>query len=102
MVNEEEPSFPGGMSALARYLSENTKYPRISRDNGSTGTTIVLFTVEKDGSIANADVLKSSGDIYLDKEAIRVVSAMPKWSPGKQQGIPVPVKFTIPISFKLN
>lgn len=99
---EVQPSFPGGVSALYRFLSENLKYPRISRDNNSQGITIVRFIVEKDGSITNAEVLKSSGDIYLDKEAMRVVSTMPKWSPGMQGDRPVSVWFNLPINFRLQ
>lgn len=101
-ASEVQPSFPGGTQALLRFISENLKYPRISRENGSTGTTVVRFAVEKDGSIANAKVLKSSGDIYLDKEAIRVVSTMPKWSPGMQNHHPVRVWFNLPINFRLQ
>ena len=62
----------------------------------------ILSLLGQGGFVSDIEVLKSSGDVYLDKEAMRVVSTMPKWSPGKQQGNPVPVKFTIPISFKLK
>ena len=101
-VAEEQPEFPGGMKKLMEFLSKNIKYPRISRDNGSQGRAIVRFTVNTDGSIQDAEVVKSSGDIYLDKEAIRLVESMPKWIPGRQSGKPVRVKFTLPVNFRLQ
>ncbi|MBO5921174.1 MAG: energy transducer TonB [Bacteroidaceae bacterium] len=100
-VVEEQPEFPGGMKALMKYLQENRNYPKLSRDNNSQGRVFVRFIVNADGSIGNAEILKSSGDIYLDKEALRVVGCMPQWSPGKQAGKPVRVYFTIPVVFRL-
>ena len=101
-VVEENPEFPGGMKELAKYLRDNIDYPRISRDNNSQGRAFVQFTVNADGSIQDVEIIRSSGDIYLDKEAIRVVEAMPKWKPGKQQGKAVRVKFRLPINFRLQ
>ena len=101
-VVEEQPEFPGGMKVLAKYLSDNIHYPRISRDNYSQGRAFVQFTVNADGSIQDVEIIRSSGDIYLDKEAIRVVEAMPKWKPGKQQGKAVRVKFRLPVIFRLQ
>lgn len=101
-VVEQQPEFPGGMKALMKYLQENISYPRISRDNNSQGRAFIRFVVNADGSIQGVEVLKSSGDIYLDKEAVRVVSGMPKWSPGKQAGKPVRVFFTLPVVFRLQ
>ncbi len=101
-VVEEQPEFPGGMKALMKFLSNNIKYPRISRDNGSQGRVIVRFTVHSDGSIQDAEVVKSSGDVYLDKEAVRLVEIMPAWKPGYQSGKPVRVKFTLPVNFRLD
>ena len=101
-VAEEQPEFPGGMKKLMEFLSKNIKYPLISRDNGSQGRAIVRFTVNTDGSIQDAEIVKSAGDIYLDKEALRLVEIMPKWSPGRQSGKPVRVKFTLPVNFKLQ
>ena len=98
---EEQPEFPGGMKALMKYLADNIKYPRISRDNKSQGRAIVRFTVNVDGTISDAEVVRSTGDIYLDKEAIRVVEAMPKWEPGKENGKPVRMKYAMPINFRL-
>ena len=101
-VVEEQPEFPGGMKALMKYFSDNIKYPRVSRDNNSQGKTFVKFTVNTDGSIQDTEVIRSSGDIYLDKEAIRVIEAMPKWKPGRQLGKAVRVKFVLPVNFRLQ
>lgn len=99
---QENPEFPGGTAALTKYLVDNIKYPRISRDNGSQGRVFLRFIVNKDGSVTNVEVLKSSGDAYLDREAVRVVKSMPKWKPGRQRGKAVNVKYTLPVSFKLQ
>ena len=101
-VAEEQPEFPGGMKKLMEFLSKNIKYPLISRDNGSQGRAIVRFTVNTDGSIQDAEIVKSAGDINLDKEALRLVEIMPKWQPGREGGKPVRVKFTLPVNFKLQ
>ena len=100
-VVEEMPSFPGGMGALMSWLSQNIKYPVIAAENGVQGRVIVQFVVEKDGSVTDVHVAKSV-DPSLDKEATRVVKAMPKWNPGKQNGSAVRVKYTVPVSFKLQ
>ena len=100
-VVEQMPSFPGGMGALMSWLSQNIKYPVIAAENGVQGRVIVQFVVEKDGSITDVKVAKSV-DPSLDKEAARVVSAMPKWTPGKQNGSAVRVKYTVPVTFKLQ
>ena len=101
-VVEQQPEFPGGMQALMKFLRDNIQYPRISRENNSQGKTYVNFVVNTDGSIQDVDVMKSSGDVYLDKEALRVVKTMPKWNPGKQAGKAVRVRFTLPVSFRLQ
>ncbi len=101
-IVEDQPEFPGGMQALMKYLQENIKYPRISRENNSQGRTYVQFVVNTDGSIQDVTVMKSSSDVYLDKEAVRVVEGMPKWSPGMQAGKPVRVRFTLPVLFRLR
>jgi protein TonB len=90
------------MKALMKYFADNIKYPRVSRDNNSQGKTFVKFTVNTDGSIQDTEVIRSSGDIYLDKEAIRVIEAMPKWKPGRQLGKAVRVKFVLPVNFRLQ
>ena len=100
-VVEQMPSFPGGQAALMQWLSSNISYPVIAAENGVQGRVIVQFVVEKDGSITDVQVVKSV-DPSLDKEAARVVKAMPKWIPGKQNGAEVRVKYTVPVTFKLQ
>ena len=100
-VVEQMPSFPGGPSALFEYLSKNIKYPVVAEENGIQGRVIVSFVVERDGSITDVRVVKSV-DPSLDKEAVRVVKAMPKWIPGKQNGSAVRVKYTVPVTFRLQ
>jgi protein TonB len=100
-VVEKMPSFPGGNAAMMQYLSKNIKYPTISQENGVQGRVVVQFVVNKDGSIVDIKVLRGV-DPYLDKEAVRVVSAMPKWTPGEQRNKPVRVKYTLPVMFRLQ
>ena len=100
-VVEEMPDFPGGMKALMDYLSKNVKYPAEAHAIGAQGRVIVSFTVKKDGSIADTKVERSVNP-YLDKEAMRVIAAMPKWQPGKQRGEAVNVRFTVPVAFRLS
>ncbi|GCB34969.1 energy transducer TonB [Bacteroides faecalis] len=100
-VVEQMPEFPGGTAALMQYLNKNIKYPVIAQEQGTQGRVIVQFVVNKDGSIVDAQVVRSV-DPYLDKEAIRVINTMPKWTPGKQRGKPVRVKFTVPVAFRLT
>ena len=100
-VVEQMPSFPGGMGALMSWLSQNIKYPVIAAENGVQGRVIVQFVVEKDGSVTDVRVAKSV-DPSLDKEAQRVVKARSKWIPGKQNGSAVRVKYTVPVTFKLQ
>ena len=100
-VVEQMPSFPGGQSALLQFLSSNIKYPVVAEENGVQGRVIVTFVVEKDGSITDVRVVKSV-DPSLDKEAQRVVKSMPKWIPGKQNGSAVRVKYTVPVTFRLQ
>ena len=100
-VVEQNPSFPGGDAELMKWLSKNLKYPASAQDNGIQGRVLVSFVVNKDGSIVDPKVLRSV-DPALDKEAMRVVTAMPKWQPGKQRGKTVRVKFTLPVTFRLQ
>ena len=100
-VVEDMPMFPGGESALLSYIGKSVKYPVIAQENGIQGRVIVSFVVEKDGSVADATVVRGV-DPSLDKEALRVVNAMPKWTPGKQRGKPVRVKYTLPVTFRLQ
>ncbi|MBQ7531045.1 MAG: energy transducer TonB [Paludibacteraceae bacterium] len=102
MVVETMPEFPGGQQALFKYLSENVKYPVIAQENGIQGRVICQFVVNKDGSIVDVEVVRSGGDASLDKEAVRVIKSMPKWKPGKQRGKAVRVKYTVPVSFRLQ
>ena len=100
-VVENMPEFPGGTQALLQYLKKNIKYPTICQEQGIQGRVVVQFVVNKDGSIVDPEVIKPINP-YLDKEALRVVSTMPKWKPGSQRGKPVRVKFTLPVQFKLS
>ncbi len=100
-VVEQMPSYPGGMGALMQYLSSNIKYPVIAEENGIQGRVICTFVVERDGSITDVKIAKSV-DPSLHKEAMRVVSSMPKWIPGKQNGSAVRVKYTLPVTFRLQ
>ena len=98
---DEAPQFPGGMAGMMQYLSSNIRYPEDAREAGTQGRVIVSFIVEKDGSISNAKVAKPTYS-SLDEEALRVVSAMPNWMPGKQNGQAVRVKYSVPVSFRLG
>ena len=100
-VVEEMPSFPGGQGALMSFLNSNIKYPVVAQENGVQGRVIVGFVVERDGSITDVKVMRSV-DPSLDREAQRVVKAMPKWKPGKQNGSAVRVKYTVPVVFRLQ
>ena len=98
---EQMPSFPGGQGALNEYLSKTIRYPVAAEENGIQGRVIVQFVVEKDGSITDVRVVRSV-DPSLDKEAVRVAKSMPRWISGKQNGSAVRVKFTLPVSFRLQ
>lgn len=98
---ENLPEFPGGQQALFKYLKDNIMYPTIAKENGIQGRVVCTFVVEKDGRITNVEVVRSGGDPSLDKEAVRVIKYMPKWKPGKQQGVTVRVQYTVPVSFRL-
>ncbi|MBQ9236485.1 MAG: energy transducer TonB [Prevotella sp.] len=100
-VVEQMPSFPGGMGALMQYLSSHIKYPVVAEENGIQGRVICTFIVERDGSITDTRVARSV-DPSLDKEAVRVINSMPRWIPGKQNGSACRVKFTLPVTFKLQ
>ena len=98
---EEVPEFPGGVAALMAYLRKNIKYPAICRENNIQGKVIVTFVVNKDGSIVDVEVAKGVNPA-LDKEAVRVISQMPNWQPGRQLGRPVRVRYSVPVNFRLN
>lgn len=100
-VVEQMPSFPGGISGLRTYLNQNIRYPAEAQENCVQGRVVVSFVVEKDGHISDVTVLRSV-DPSLDKEAVRVIRNMPRWTPGKQGGEPVRVRYNVPVSFRLN
>lgn len=100
VVVEQRPEFPGGESALLKFLSDNIKYPVIAQENGIQGRVITTFVVERDGSITDINVVRGQ-DPSLDKEAVRVIKTMPRWKPGQQRGKPVRVRFTLPVHFRL-
>ena len=100
-VVEQMPEFPGGMEALFKYMAENMKYPEDAKKQQVEGRVLVQFIVETDGSVSNTEVLMRVFP-SLDAEAVRVISGMPKWIPGKQNGTVVRVKYTIPVSFRFK
>lgn len=101
MVVEQMPEFPGGMSACLKFLADHVAYPKEAAEKKIQGRVIVQFVVMKDGFIANSRVIRSV-DPLLDAEALRVIGLMPKWKPGTQRGQAVNVKFTMPITFRLD
>ena len=98
---EQQAEFPGGQAALMKWLSTNVRYPESAQQNDVQGRVIVKFVVEKDGSIGTATILKGV-DKDLDREALRVVKKMPKWQPGKNNGVAVRSYFNLPVVFKLQ
>lgn len=98
---EEAPSFKGGSAAMYKWLSDNLRYPTISQEQGVQGKVIVRFVVDRSGRIANVRVVRSL-DAYTDKEAVRVVSSMPAWTPGKMNGAAVKAYFVLPVTFRLD
>ena len=100
-VVEQMPMYPGGDAALMGYLRDNIKYPTVAAENGVQGRVVVGFVVERDGSITDVNILRGV-DPSLDREAMRVVKNMPRWTPGKQNGSAVRVKYQVPVSFRLQ
>lgn len=98
---EQDPQFPGGQTALLKYVSDHIKYPSTAQENGIQGKVIVQFVVTKTGSVGEVKVVRSK-DPDLDKEAIRVVKSLPKFTPGKMNGNSVNVWYTLPITFRLQ
>lgn len=98
---EQQPSFPGGEGALYTWLASNITYPAVAAEEGVQGRVIVSFIVEKDGSISSSRVVRGKHPA-LDKEALRVVKKMPKWTPGKVNGSPVRVSYNLPVTFRLQ
>ena len=100
-IVEQMPEYPGGLPALLDYLNQNVKYPEDAEKQKIEGRVLAIFVVETDGSISNVEVVKPVFP-SLDAEAVRVLAAMPKWTPGKQSGKLVRVKYTVPINFQLK
>ena len=100
-VVDKMPSFPGGQGAMYDFMAMNIQYPKGAEDYGIQGRVILTFIVKKDGSLSDVRVAKSE-DPALDKEAVRLVKSMPKWSPGIEKGQFVNVKFTVPVTFRLQ
>ena len=98
---EVMPEFPGGDQAMMDFVAKNVQYPKEAMEKEISGRVLVGFIVEKDGSISETEVVKGIGG-GCDEEAVRVVKAMPKWKPGKQDGKPVRVHFILPLTFKLQ
>ncbi|MBQ7985634.1 MAG: energy transducer TonB, partial [Bacteroidales bacterium] len=100
-VVEQQASFPGGTAELTKYLAQNIKYPQPARETGTSGKVYLTFVVEKDGSITDIKILRDIG-AGCGEEAIRVVKAMPKWTPAKQRGKAVRQQFNLPVTFTLR
>ena len=100
-IAETNPSFPEGDTALMEWIASNIQYPATCKEQGIKGRVYVQFIVEKDGSLSNIKIIRSPNNT-LSKEAERVLKKMPKWQPGRQRGKAVRVKFTLPITFRLN
>ena len=98
---EQMPEFPGGQGDLMKYLQQNIEYPQDARDASAEGRVVAQFIVNEDGSISNITILRG---VYpsCDSEVIRILTKMPKWTPGKQNGTAVKVYFKLPVTFKLN
>lgn len=100
-IVDEMPEFPGGEAAMMKFVANNVKYPQEARDKEIDGRVFISFVVEKDGSVSNVKVMRGIGG-GCDEEAVRVISAMPKWKPGFKDGKPVRVSYMMPINFKLS
>ena len=101
MVVEQMPEFPGGMDDLMTFLNSNIRYPKSAYDKNVQGRVIVQFVIEKDGTPTEFEIMRSVNP-DLDAEALRVMKEMPKWKPGMQRGQVVRVKYTIPVTFRLQ
>lgn len=98
---EQPPRFPGGQDSLLHFIYRNTRYPEAAREKGEHGTTFISFVIDPAGQVKDPQILKSAAP-SLDAEAIRVISSLPRWVPGKQNGEAVAVKFTLPVKFQLQ
>ena len=102
LAPDSMPQFPGGASAMMTYLMDNVKYPADAKKDKKEGRVVCSFVITKEGKVTEAHVVKSSGTESLDNEALRVVNNMPDWEPGKENGEPVNVHYSIPVVFKLK
>ena len=100
-IIEQMPQYPGGEEALLEFIGNNLKYPVIAQENGIQGRVVIRFVVSKTGTISNVEVLRSL-DPACDREAVRVVKLLKQWIPGKQNGVNVPVYYTLPITYRLK
>ncbi|MBP8782080.1 MAG: TonB family protein [Paludibacteraceae bacterium] len=101
VVVERMPEFPGGEAAMSQFINRTIRYPVIAQENGIQGRVVVQFVVNTDGKIVDVEVVRGVEE-SLDKEAVRVVKAMPPWNPGRQGGKNVRVKYTLPIRFRIG
>lgn len=101
-IVEKMPEFPGGELELRKFIAENTRYPEDAKVNKQCGKAFVQFVIDKEGSVRNVKIVRTSGYESLDNEALRVVKSLPKWEPGMQRGQTVNVSYTVPINFQLN
>jgi protein TonB len=101
IVADQMPQFPGGDQEMRKFIKDNLRYPVIAQEMGVSGSVIINFVVGRDGKIRGIKILRSIGS-GCDEEAVRVLEKMPPWSPGKQQGVPVSVTFTIPFVFRIE
>ena len=101
LTHTAEPEFPGGVSAMMKFIATNVQYPMAAMEKSEQGTVYVQLYIEKDGSVTEAKIVRGVSET-IDKEALRVVNKMPKWKPGESEGKPVRVKQVLPIRFTLN
>lgn len=102
VVVENMPQFPGGELALRKFIAENVKYPQDAKEKRVQGKVFVSFVINEEGAVVDLGLARGSGCLSIDKEALRVVSSLPKFEPGTQRGVPVKVSYTVPINFQLN
>jgi len=98
---DKAPEFPGGMNALGQFFSDNIRYPAKARKNGEQGRVIVQFVIDETGKIIEVEIFHSVSPA-LDKEAIRLIKSMPKWTPGEHEGEKVRVRYTLPVNFRFE
>ncbi|MDQ3190221.1 MAG: energy transducer TonB [Bacteroidota bacterium] len=101
-IVEQMPVFPGGEEAIVSFLKENIKYPVEAKKANDQGTVFLSFIIDSAGNVTYTRIIRSSGNTFLDNEALRVVNSMPSWRPGKQRGVEVPVYINLPVVFKLK